>query len=73
MSRSNTDLASLASLLCRGYLRLLTTRPGEGLYLPTCLRDTTSEILDSPLDVGPGQRDEWCGGDPNRSAGCRTP
>jgi hypothetical protein len=73
MNGPNVDLGALGAILARGYLRLLTGGSAKSPHLSTCLADTVSRILDSPLDVGPGQRDEWCGGEPHRSTGCRTP
>lgn len=67
--RCDMGLGDVAAILARGYLRLLTARSDPRRYLSTCLGDTTPKFLDSPLDVSPQQRDEWCGPRPRRSSG----
>ena len=53
-------IRELASILARGYLRLLTSRDGQAAHVPTCLSDSASENLSYSLDVPGGESDE-CG------------
>ncbi len=75
MSNPRADIIlarEIGVVFARGYLRWLTARSDSGLHLPTCLRDTSPKILDSPLDVSPTESDEWCGRQPPRRPGCPT-